>query len=103
MPTAPPKACTTCGRTSCECRTQERRQYQLRAWRRRSKQHMDEHPECVDCGRTVYRGPNRKHPRKGHVDHIKPHRGSLTLFWDTANWATRCSLCHAIKTNRERT
>jgi 5-methylcytosine-specific restriction protein A len=33
------------------------------------------------------------------VDHIKDHRGDMTLFWDSAgNWQPLCKPCHGIKT-----
>lgn len=28
------------------------------------------------------------------VDHIVPHRGDQTLFWDTSNWQALCKPCH---------
>ena len=28
------------------------------------------------------------------VDHIIPHRGDMTLFWDSANWQPLCKSCH---------
>ena len=35
------------------------------------------------------------------VDHIRPHKGSDTLFWDRSNWQTLCQTCHAVKTATE--
>jgi 5-methylcytosine-specific restriction protein A len=35
------------------------------------------------------------------VDHIKPHRGDMTLFWDPNNHQPACDECHNIKTARE--
>jgi HNH endonuclease len=35
------------------------------------------------------------------VDHIVPHRGDMTLFWDPTNWQTLCDSCHGKKTTRE--
>jgi 5-methylcytosine-specific restriction protein A len=29
------------------------------------------------------------------VDHIVPHKGSMTLFWDKANWQSLCRTCHS--------
>lgn len=34
------------------------------------------------------------------VDHITPHRGNDTLFWDTTNWQSLCVVCHNIKTGK---
>lgn len=28
------------------------------------------------------------------VDHIKPHKGDQTLFWDRSNWQSLCKPCH---------
>jgi 5-methylcytosine-specific restriction protein A len=28
------------------------------------------------------------------VDHITPHKGDQSLFWDSANWQPLCKLCH---------
>ena len=35
------------------------------------------------------------------VDHRKPHRGDLALFWDRENWQPMDIRCHSGKTNRE--
>jgi 5-methylcytosine-specific restriction protein A len=35
------------------------------------------------------------------VDHIIPHRGDQTLFWDERNWSASCKRCHDAKTARE--
>jgi 5-methylcytosine-specific restriction protein A len=33
------------------------------------------------------------------VDHVVPHRGDPSLFWDELNnWQSLCSSCHARKT-----
>jgi 5-methylcytosine-specific restriction protein A len=34
------------------------------------------------------------------VDHIKPHRGNQSLFWDQSNWQSLCASCHGRKTAR---
>jgi 5-methylcytosine-specific restriction endonuclease McrA len=37
------------------------------------------------------------------VDHIKPHRGDMRLFWSRRNWQPLCVPCHSsIKQARER-
>jgi 5-methylcytosine-specific restriction protein A len=35
------------------------------------------------------------------VDHIKPHRGSLVLFWDQNNWQALCANHHNSAKQRE--
>lgn len=32
------------------------------------------------------------------VDHIKPHRGNMDLFWNESNWQPLCHGCHSFKT-----
>lgn len=35
------------------------------------------------------------------LDHITPHRGISTLFWNQRNWQGLCVHCHGVKTARE--
>lgn len=35
------------------------------------------------------------------LDHIVPHRGISSLFWDQSNWQGLCVTCHGRKTARE--
>jgi 5-methylcytosine-specific restriction protein A len=66
-------------------------------WQRASKQFLRENPLCRECG-------NRTPPIiKGsqQVDHIIPHRGDMTLFWDRKNWQALCRSCHSRKTATE--
>lgn len=35
------------------------------------------------------------------VDHRIPHRGDMTLFWDSSNWQSMAKTCHDKKTARE--
>ncbi|WP_325053203.1 HNH endonuclease [Paenibacillus algicola] len=35
------------------------------------------------------------------VDHIKPHKRNMHLFWDRLNWQALCKACHDSKTVRE--
>ena len=32
------------------------------------------------------------------VDHVLPHRGDWSLFWDESNWQPLCKPCHDAKT-----
>jgi 5-methylcytosine-specific restriction protein A len=34
------------------------------------------------------------------VDHIVPHGGDPTLFWDQSNWQALCDACHSAKTRK---
>lgn len=36
------------------------------------------------------------------VDHVRPHRGDMVLFWDVANWQSLCLSCHNRKSALER-
>ena len=71
-----------------------RRGYNHR-WRVESKRYLQEHPLCVRCyaeGKIV---------EATVVDHITPHRGDKTLFWDKSNWQSLCKHCHDVKTKTE--
>lgn len=64
-------------------------------WREARAAFLSEHPLC------------REHERRGElaaatvVDHIKPHRGDMALFWSRSNWQPLCAACHSAKTARE--
>lgn len=65
-----------------------------RSWRAARLNFLAEHPLCVQClaeGRTV---------EATDVDHVIPHRGNGTLFWDRSNWCALCHSCHSSKTRR---
>ena len=56
------------------------------------KKYLEAHPLCVECmkeGRSV---------KATDVDHIIPHRGDRTLFWDQSNWQALCHHHHSMKT-----
>ena len=61
-------------------------------WQRASKAHLARHPLCRYC---QARG---KVTAATCVDHIRPHRGDMALFWDRSNWASACNTCHSAKT-----
>ena len=66
-----------------------------RRWQKASKQFLAAYPLCEECmkeGRYV---------KATVVDHIQPHRGDRTLFWDQSNWRSLCKSCHDKKTGRE--
>lgn len=64
-------------------------------WRKESKQFLASHPYCAECARQG------RHTLATEVDHIKPHRGNLKLFWDRKNWQGLCHSCHSTKTAKE--
>ena len=34
------------------------------------------------------------------VDHRKPHRGDMSVFWDRTNWQPLCKHCHDVHKQR---
>lgn len=65
-------------------------------WERARAAYLRLHPICVD--------PYKRHPHQvipaTDLDHITPHRGDMTLFWDRDNWQPLCSDCHKHKTRK---
>jgi 5-methylcytosine-specific restriction enzyme A len=60
-------------------------------WRKASKAFLAERLFCAECdrhGRDVF---------ATQVDHIKPHRGNMDLFWDMSNWQPLCASCGGRK------
>ena len=64
-------------------------------WRKARLSFLATHPLCVTCER---RGIVTA---ASEVDHIIPHRGDQTLFWNQNNWQGLCKPCHSRKTARE--
>lgn len=65
------------------------------AWQRARARFLREQPLCVACGeRHVISAATE-------VDHIVPHRGDMSLFWQESNWQPLCKSCHSAKTARE--
>lgn len=60
-------------------------------WRTLRRRVLREEPICRTrlCGQ-----------RSAVVDHVRPHRGDLTLFFDRTNLAGMCKQCHDRKTAR---
>ena len=66
-----------------------------REWQRARKSYLESHPLCAQCAR------NGRYTKATVVDHIIPHRGDETLFWDRSNWQPLCKRCHDRKTLTE--
>ena len=64
-------------------------------WQKASKAYLAAHPLCVHCKERDVVTPATV------VDHIIPHRGDMTLFWDRSNWQSLCKTHHDIKTATE--
>lgn len=67
-------------------------------WGRARATYLTNHPLCVMCaamGRIT---------AASVVDHIVPHKGDPSLFWDSANWQALCAAHHnRDKQRQERT
>jgi len=64
-------------------------------WRKARAVYLAKHPLCIVCMKD-----NKITPATV-VDHIKPHKGDMVLFWDRSNWQSLCKRCHDIKTATE--
>ena len=61
-------------------------------WRVARRAYLAAHPLCVKC-----QAEGRLEPATV-VDHIKPHRGDMRLFWDVTNWQPLGKRHHDQKT-----
>jgi 5-methylcytosine-specific restriction enzyme A len=69
-----------------------------RKWKAARAEFLRLNPWCAFCAR---RGV---HTRATVVDHIRPHKGNLSLFWSRGNWQPLCGPCHdGAKQAEERT
>ena len=57
-------------------------------WQRARAAFLVRHPLCAFCRRQG------RIAIAEVVDHVKPHHGDLTLFWDRNNWQALCKVCH---------
>ena len=57
-------------------------------WRKARATYLGEHPTCAECAKAG------QVTAATVVDHRVPHRGDLTLFWDSSNWQSLCKPCH---------
>lgn len=64
--------------------------YNSERWRQMRREFLKRYPFCFICGRgaTI-------------ADHIVPHRGDASLFYDMENLQPMCVKCHSAKTLRE--
>jgi 5-methylcytosine-specific restriction protein A len=66
-------------------------------WQKYSQWRLRQHPLCVD----PY-GFHKGRPTEARLtDHITPHKGDTTLFWDEDNHQSLCDYCHNHKTATE--
>ena len=77
-----------------EVRSAAERGYDSR-WQKARKRYLAANPLCVECAKEG------RYTKATDVDHVVPHRGNQTLFWDQDNWQPLCHRHHSIKTRRE--
>jgi 5-methylcytosine-specific restriction protein A len=65
-------------------------------WRKQSRLFLRKNPLCVECLKYNIT------TLATHVDHIKPHRGDMNIFWDKDNWQSLCTTHHNQKSAREK-
>ena len=61
------------------------------AWNRARKLYLEAHPLCAECMKEGH------YIRATDVDHIRPHRGDSTLFWDQSNWQSFATVTTASR------
>lgn len=109
MPRRPPSPCPRCGVPVeggglCDLHRQQRaalvdqqrgtaasRGYGAK-WRAYRAAFLRSHPLCAACAELGVVTPATD------VDHIRPHGGDWSLFWDRANHQALCHPCHSRKT-----
>lgn len=64
-------------------------------WDKARKWYLRHHPLCRYCTREG------KIEAAIVVDHIKPHKGNMVLFWDQDNWQPLCKPHHDSTKRRE--
>lgn len=65
------------------------RLYASTRWRALRAQQLAREPLCAFCTKDGKIKPATV------CDHVKPHKGDLTLFWDPANLQSLCQSCHS--------
>lgn len=68
-------------------RTSHERGYGM-AWQRARRDFLLSHPLCVMCDAEGVTKAAEV------VDHIQPHQGEQSLFWDQNNWQSLCKAHH---------
>lgn len=71
--------------------------YDSDRWRMMRAEQLLREPFCRECATAGIR------TRANTADHITPHRGDPTLFYDPDNLQSLCQSCHSRKTMEERT
>ena len=71
-----------------------RRWYNTARWHRLRAMVLAEEPLCYECQAIGLTAASTD------VDHVTPHQGDPTLFWDRGNLRGMCNPCHTRKTSR---
>lgn len=71
------------------------RLYRSKRWRALREVVLARFPACVYCRREGRVTPSTV------VDHVKPHRRDMALFWDLDNLHGLCTTCHSSAKQRE--
>ena len=71
--------------------------YDSDRWRMMRAAQLLREPFCRECAAVGIR------TRANTADHITPHRGDQTLFYNPENLQSLCQSCHSRKTMEERT
>lgn len=76
-------------------KTSTQRGYGYR-WQKERERFLMANPLCLYCERQGVT------TEATVVDHIVPHRGDQSLFWDRSNWQPLCKPCHdSVKAREE--
>lgn len=62
--------------------------YSTREWRAKRDTYLRLNCWCKFCSEIGMR------TKATVIDHIKPHKGNLDLFWSMSNWQPLCKPCH---------
>lgn len=63
-------------------------------WSRAAEAFRREHPLCLGCQAVG------RYAAAEVVDHVEPHKGDQTLFWDRDNWQSACAWHHDVVKQR---
>lgn len=64
-------------------------------WRKARRWFLNRNQFCRECEK------NGRLSKAVVVDHVVPHKGDKTLFWDVNNWQGLCVHCHNCKSVKE--
>lgn len=64
-------------------------------WQQARERFLSANPLCCYCQREG------RVTAASVVDHIEPHRGSESLFWNESNWQSLCVTCHSSTKQKE--